>query len=293
MARILRIGIVGIVGIVGLAGPSAARAADSDLANGIRLRGCDGRPGEHTPLHPQARLDQAARRLALGAPLREALSASGYRATASASIRISGDTSRAALEEMLRSRFCAQLLDPRFGEIGAYRRGDALWVIAASPFVAPSPGLEPRVEQLVLAQVNEARAHGRRCGAQLFAPAAPLERSTLLERVALEHSRDMAAHDYLDHIGRDASTPAARASRAGYRWRVVGENIASGATTAAEVVEGWLASPEHCANIMDPRFTETAVAYAASAESTAGIYWTQMFAQPSSAPAQPSGRPAH
>ena len=274
-----------LLGLVGL-----ARAADSDLANGIRLHGCDGRPGEHTVLRPQARLDQAARRLARGAPLREALAAAGYRASVSASIHISGDSSRAAIEEMLRGRFCAQLLDPRFGEIGAYREGAALWIIAASPFVPPAPGLEASVEQVVLERVNQARARGRRCGARLFAPAPPLERSMLLERAALEHSRDMAAHEYLDHIGRDASTPAERATRVGYRWRVVGENVASGPTTAAEVVEGWLASPEHCSNIMDPRFTDTAVAYADNAASTAGIYWTQMFGQPPGAapPARPS-----
>jgi uncharacterized protein YkwD len=67
--------------------------------------------------------------------------------------------------------------------------------------------------------------------------------------------------------------------RTGYRARHVGENIASGVPTAREVVDGWLASPGHCSNIMDPRFTEMGVAYATERRSRGVIYWTQVFAE--------------
>jgi uncharacterized protein YkwD len=90
----------------------------------------------------------------------------------------------------------------------------------------------------------------------------------------------MASTGRFAHAGADGSTPGQRVERAGYRAARVGENIAAGPTSAAEVVEGWLASPGHCANLMDARFTEMGLAYAVDSRSAAGIYWTQVFATP-------------
>jgi uncharacterized protein YkwD len=101
-----------------------------------------------------------------------------------------------------------------------------------------------------------------------------------LERAAAEHSQDMANHNYFDHTGRDGSSPAIRATRSGYKWRTVGENLASGIMTPEEVVSGWVGSPHHCANLMDGRFTQMAVAYAVNNTSNNGIYWTQLFGTP-------------
>ena len=47
-----------------------------------------------------------------------------------------------------------------------------------------------------------------------------------------------------------------------------------------EVVQGWLRSPEHCANVMNPDFTQMGIAYAVNAQSEDGIYWTQVFGTP-------------
>jgi len=55
-----------------------------------------------------------------------------------------------------------------------------------------------------------------------------------------------------------------------YQEKLVGENIAYGPKTADEVVQGWLDSPGHCANIMDPRFAEMGIAYAAGRASKRG-----------------------
>jgi uncharacterized protein YkwD len=102
-----------------------------------------------------------------------------------------------------------------------------------------------------------------------------------LTRAALAHSREMAINRELDHRGHDGSTPANRIQRAGYgAYRIVGENIAAGAMTPREVTEGWFASPPHCENIMDARFTQIGIAYAANLDSAAGLYWTQDFAAP-------------
>lgn len=133
----------------------------------------------------------------------------------------------------------------------------------------------------VLRLVNEARSRGRRCGAERFAPAAPLAPSQLLDEAARRHARDMARHDYFDHAGRDGSRPKQRLARLGYRSRLTGENIAYGPESAEEVVAGWLASPGHCANIMEPRIREMGVGFAVE-RSRGAIYWVQTLAWPKS-----------
>lgn len=137
-----------------------------------------------------------------------------------------------------------------------------------------------RVDRRVLALVNEARTEGRLCGRRFFGPVAPLEGSALLHRIALAHSRDMAGHHYFSHVGRDGSTPGARLTRSGFAWSAVGENIAWGQTTARSVVRAWLASPPHCANIMDRDFTRTGIAYGIDPTRAAGVFWTEDFAAP-------------
>jgi len=100
----------------------------------------------------------------------------------------------------------------------------------------------------------------------------------------------MATRDYFDHRGPDGSTPASRVTRAGYSWRVVGENIAAGVATPEEAVEGWLQSPAHCENLMDPRFVDMGVAYAVNPHNASVILWTQVFAATRSAAAPYSVR---
>ena len=58
---------------------------------------------------------------------------------------------------------------------------------------------------------------------------------------------------------------------------VVGENIAAGVMTPPEVVAGWLSSPPHCENIMDPRFEATGLGFAQNLASEELLYWTQDF----------------
>jgi uncharacterized protein YkwD len=91
----------------------------------------------------------------------------------------------------------------------------------------------------------------------------------------------MAGQRYFSHQGKAGRVVADRALQAGYRWRRIGENIASGQESPEEVVAGWLSSPGHCANVMDGRFTEMGAAYAInSARETLRVYWTQVFAAP-------------
>src|SRR6185369_13244659 len=141
-------------------------------------------------------------------------------------------------------------------EIGIETRGDNVWVVLAAPFETDALKNESRVSARVLQLANEARSRARRCGSRQFPAAPALAPESHLSRAARDHAHDMARHNMLDHTGSDGSRPDERVTRAGYKWRTTGENIASGPTSPEEVMEGWLASPGHCENIMNPRFTE-------------------------------------
>src|SRR4029078_995800 len=111
----------------------------------------------------------------------------------------------------------------------------------------------------------------------LFGAPRPLTLNDTLGRAALAHAADMAQYSRFSHEGRDASTPDLRVTRAGYAWKAVGENIAAGQTTPETVVDGWLKSPEHCANIMAPQFRARCRAPSNTGRSQSGIYWVQLF----------------
>ena len=152
------------------------------------------------------------------------------------------------------------------------------------PQAVPTADQAQAVSHQVLELVNEARAKKRRCGWKRFSPSTPLVSSDALQRAALAHAEDMAERRVLSHAGQDGSTPGERATRSGYQWRVVGENIAAGQSTAEQVVEEWLESPQHCGNLMSPDYSEMGVAFAVAPQGEMGIYWVQLFAAPLPAP---------
>ncbi len=131
----------------------------------------------------------------------------------------------------------------------------------------------------VLDLLNQARSQGRRCGSETFPPTAPLAAAAPLEAAAQAHARDMARQDYFAHRSKDGRQPRDRIRAAGYAARLSGENIAFGPESAEEVASGWLASPGHCANIMDARFRHTGLGVA-SGRKAGHIYWVQTFGAP-------------
>ena len=122
----------------------------------------------------------------------------------------------------------------------------------------------------MLDAVNAVRAQGATCGGERFPPVGALVWDARLELAATRHSRDMAAHDHFEHRGTDGLDTGQRVRRAGYDWRVVGENIARYQTSVDQVVSDWMASPSHCRQTMDPTVLELGAA-------REGRYWTQVF----------------
>ncbi|ABC30858.1 uncharacterized protein with SCP/PR1 domains [Hahella chejuensis KCTC 2396] len=128
--------------------------------------------------------------------------------------------------------------------------------------------------------INDARAQSRYCGEAFCQIASPLLWNERLALAAEEHSWDMAQNGFFDHIGGDGWPVGERATRNGYRWSRVAENISYGSNSVEEVVVGWLGSPGHCGNIMALEYTDMGMACACSVAAPASVYWTLVLARP-------------
>jgi uncharacterized protein YkwD len=133
-------------------------------------------------------------------------------------------------------------------------------------------------DKVMLTLINNARAVARSCGTTDYPAVSLVAWNCNLETAAQGHSTSMADNDFFSHTGLDDSSPADRITAAGYTWRAYGENIAAGYPDEESAMNAWLASPGHCANIMNDIFSEVGAAVATNSASTYGIYWTQNFA---------------
>ena len=140
----------------------------------------------------------------------------------------------------------------------------------AEPTPAPSkPATEAKnsqlsaYEQQVVDLTNQERAKN---GLQ------PLQVDYELSKVAREKSRDMQVNNYFDHNSPTYGSPFDMMRSYGIDYRTAGENIAMGQRTPQEVVNAWMNSPGHRANILNGDFTHIGVGYVEQ-----GNYWTQQF----------------
>ncbi|MGW2781542.1 sigma-70 family RNA polymerase sigma factor [Streptomyces populi] len=117
----------------------------------------------------------------------------------------------------------------------------------------------------VVALVNKERAAAG-CG--------PVTEDPQLEDAAQAHSADMAARDFFEHTNPDGADPGERITAAGYRWSTYGENIAMGQQTPAAVMDSWMNSPGHRANILNCSFRNIGVGVH---KGSGGPWWTQDF----------------
>ncbi len=128
--------------------------------------------------------------------------------------------------------------------------------------------------------VNEARAQGHRCGKRFWPRAEPVRISATLSEIARQHALDMARRHYFDHVDPSGRTPADRVKAAGYGEQRIAENIAYGPLSTEEAIAGWLDSPGHCENLMEPRFKEMGIAFAPAGAEHGELYWVQLLADP-------------
>ena len=132
---------------------------------------------------------------------------------------------------------------------------------------APGQGTESSFEKQVLDLVNEQRAQNG---------LSALVWDDALASVARAHSEDMRDRKFFSHTNPDGLSPFDRIKNFGISYRSAGENIAAGQTTPAEVVQAWMNSSGHKANILNESYTRLGVGYAAGGPQR--HYWTQNFA---------------
>ena len=168
-------------------------------------------------------------------------------------------------------------------------RGDSLWKLAVkyqvglSEIKAANPTIKnydliypgqqiniPTISSLttafeaeVVRLVNQRRAeHGLK----------PLIQDWQLSRVARYKSQDMKDLGYFSHTSPTYGSPFQMMKNFGISYRTAGENIAKGYASPEAVVNAWMNSPGHRANILNSTYTHIGVGYVPS-----GNYWTQMF----------------
>jgi uncharacterized protein YkwD len=151
---------------------------------------------------------------------------------------------------------------------GAFQASLPFIIGGNSPSVA---GASPEM-QSVLGLTNAAR---------IAAGCSPLTLNAKLTAAAQGHALDMVQNDFFAHVGSDGATVGTRMTRQGYVWSRAGENIAAGYTDAQSVMDGWMNSSGHRANILNCAYRELGVGYVY--EPTDGgsqrwrYYWVQVF----------------
>lgn len=122
--------------------------------------------------------------------------------------------------------------------------------------VGSSEGLEGALH----ARIDDERSNGGCCGTlSCFEPTVGLTWNASLASAAADHARDMAERDYFDHFSPEGRSPLERALSHDYAGCVVGENLAEGQDFADLVIQAWMASEDHCANVLEPRFKDIGI----------------------------------
>ncbi|KQV44847.1 MULTISPECIES: CAP domain-containing protein [unclassified Duganella] len=265
----------------------AAHAGDADqlaaMVNAWRAAPatCQGKLRRAVPvLTPKPVLSRIA--LRPGVILLATLDSAGYDPEIADAVNVEGPNDARSAFEALRESYCATLGSTRYRDIGAHRAGNEWTVVLAAPTPNPLellPDTAAAARQVFQA-TNAARAEARQCGDSWMEAAPPLAWNQQLAEAAQAHSEDMAQQNYFAHKNKQGNEVPQRAEAQGYRWRHVGENISRGQTSAQEAVTGWINSPGHCRNLMNPRFTEFGAGVGIRRSKRPAAYWTQVFGTP-------------
>lgn len=256
--------------------PADARAGA--LAHYLPATGCGLRERDASRWRPDRRLDEATMLWANGASLHDAIERSGYTASAVSGVHIGNFNARQ--HPPMGASTCHALRDAALRDAGTYARGDEAWILLAAPIDLPAAGDEAQVDAQALLLVNRLRASPRRCGSREMPSAPPLALSSQLTEAANAHARDMAQQHYFEHEDAQGRTSADRVRATGYADLRVGENIAYGPLSTDDAITGWLASPGHCENLMDPAFRQMGIGFAREEGARGEVYWVQVLATP-------------
>ena len=142
--------------------------------------------------------------------------------------------------------------------------------------VNPNPPTNPPVDDTMTQEEEDLfKAHN---DTRALYGARPLAISLELSRAARGHAKWMADHNRMSHTGANGSTLGTRLKDAGYAYGAAGENIAAGYNSVPSVMDGWIDSPGHRANMLKDSFEHVGLAVAVS--SSGQKYWCVNFGRP-------------
>lgn len=176
------------------------------------------------------------------------------------------------------------------GSLDPARRLRRAVLVIVLALLAPRPALAQAIQAELVERVNIARWENGQLP--------PLKADALLGSLAQAHSQAMAERDFFMHCDPDTGlNPFQRMSQGGYAWNAAAENIAAGQSTAQAVMQAWMNSPGHRANILSTNVREIGVGYVHQPGDAANVrqatqggcvpnvfasgpffrYWTQKF----------------
>lgn len=135
-------------------------------------------------------------------------------------------------------------------------------VVTTTPISNEAPKTVEASNNSMQALLNQARTNN--------GVGTPVSFDNRLQQAAAAHAGDMLANDFFSHTGSDGSNVGDRATRAGYNWAAIGENLGVGQQSEGEVHNGWMGSPGHRANNLNPDYDEFGLAQAGTG---AKRYW--------------------
>ncbi len=163
------------------------------------------------------------------------------------------------------------------GACSARRARRAVVAMTAATMLLGSQSWIARAEAPMVLDATQARVVELTNMERVKAGLSPLAVSASLTQAASVYSEAMATTECFGHACGPVEEIAARDEQAGYRaWIALGENLAAGYRSAEEVVAGWMGSPGHRANILNPAYTEIGVGVAPG-RGRYRRYWTQEF----------------
>jgi len=173
---------------------------------------------------------------------------------------------------------------------------DTLKVIVSSTKIDTTiPAMSETLKNEYLKAVNSARSEPQDCGEEgSFAVTTKLKWNNKLYEAAYEHMQDLIVSKTFLHAGSGTESDwtgyalgkksdfIERADNHGYKWSRLGENLGGGThlSQVNKMVQEWLKSDYHCANLMNPNFTEVGMVMIKDDEAEYTHYWGQEFGTP-------------
>jgi uncharacterized protein YkwD len=166
----------------------------------------------------------------------------------------------------------------------------AAMLLVGAAGAAPSPGsaLEPCVDDAALQRAVEQLNALRRQDAPCASAGTSMQRLSWEARLAAsayEQAADIALQDRLSHTDSRNRGLGVRLRSVGYAAAGAGENLAAGQTDIGDALQAWLASPSHCANLMQPEYRDVGLACVQRPGSRYQRFWVAHFGAPAGAPA--------